>query len=205
MLMALLPNVVASVCMVGFAPLTGQVYAAASDPAAIQIERLHTALLKSMQAGSRVPLAERYRGLQPVIEEVFDLPCITRLSIGPPWAKLSQEQQQVSLAAFRRLTIASYAVNFREFDGEKFEIEAIVASRGAYKVVQAHLISPHDTPASLTYQMHEVDGVWKIVDVYYDGVSELTMRRSDFAAALASGGTPVLIAHLNKLGDSLMR
>jgi len=203
--MALLPNVVASVCMVGFAPLTGQVYAAASDPAAIQIERLHTALLKSMQAGSRVPLAERYRGLQPVIEEVFDLPCITRLSIGPPWAKLSQEQQQVSLAAFTRLTIASYAVNFREFDGEKFEIEDIVASRGVYKVVQAHLISPHDTPTSLTYQMHEVGGVWKIVDVYYDGISELNMRRSDFAAALASGGVPVLIAHLNRLGNSLMR
>jgi phospholipid transport system substrate-binding protein len=130
---------------------------------------------------------------------------MTRLSIGPPWAKFSQEQQQVSLAAFRRFTIASYAINFRGFDGEKFEIEDIVASRGVYKVVQAHLISPHDSPASLTYQMHEVDGAWKIVDVYYDGVSELAIRRSDFAAALASGGTPVLIAHLNKLGDSLMR
>ncbi len=203
--MSLIPGFVASVCVLGFAPLTEQVYAAANDPAAIQIERLHTALLKSMQAGSRMPLAERYRNLQPVIEQVFDLSLMTRLSIGPPWAELSQEQQQVSLAAFRRLTIASYAFNFREFDGEKFEIEDIVASRGVYKVVQAHLISPHDTPESLSYQMHEVEGVWKIVDVYYDGVSELTIRRSDFAAALASGGTPVLIAHMNRLGNSLMR
>jgi phospholipid transport system substrate-binding protein len=203
--MSLLPNIVASVRALGLAPLTEQVYAAASDPAAIQIERLHAALLKSMRAGPRVALTDRYRNLQPVIEQVFDLPLTTRLSIGPSWAKFSQEQQQVSLAAFRRITIASYAVNFREFDGEKFEIEDIVASRGIYKVVQAHLISPDDTPASLTYQMHEVGGVWKIVDVYYDGVSELTMRRSDFAAALASGGAPVLIAHLNRLGDSLMR
>jgi phospholipid transport system substrate-binding protein len=203
--MSLIPNVVASVFVLGFAPLTEKVYAAPNDPAAIQIERLHTALLKSMQAGPNVALRDRYQNLQPVIEQVFDLPLMTRLSIGPPWAGFSQEQQQVSLAAFTRLTIASYAVNFREFDGEKFEIEDIVASRGVYKVVQAHLISPHDTPASLTYQLHEVDGVWKIVDVYYDGVSELTMRRSDFAAALASGGTPVLLAHLNRLGDSLMR
>jgi phospholipid transport system substrate-binding protein len=203
--MSLIPNVVASVCVLGFATPAEKVYAAPNDPAAIQIERLHTALLKSMRAGPRVALTDRYRDLQPVVEQVFDLPLMTRLSIGPPWAGFSQEQQQVSLAAFRRLTIASYAVNFREFDGEKFEIEDIVASRGAYKVVQAHLISPHDTPATLTYQMHEVDGVWKIVDVYYDGVSELTMRRSDFAAAMASGGTPVLIAHLNSLGDSLMR
>ena len=203
--MSLIPNVVASVCMLGFATPAEKVYAAPNDPAAIQIERLHTALLKSMRAGPRVALTDRYRDLQPVVEQVFDLPLMTRLSIGPPWAGFSQEQQQVSLAAFTRLTVASYAVNFREFDGEKFEIEDIVASRGAYKVVQAHLISPHDTPAGLTYQLHEAGGVWKIVDVYYDGVSELTMRRSDFAAALASGGIPALIAHLNRLGDSLMR
>jgi phospholipid transport system substrate-binding protein len=203
--MSVVTDIVASVCVLGVAPLSEQVYAAANDPAAIQIESLHTALLKSMQAGPRVPLTDRYRNLEPVIEQVFDLPLMTRLSIGPSWAKFSQEQQQVSLGAFRRLTIASYAVNFREFDGEKFEIEDIVASRGVYKVVQAHLISPDDTPASLTYQMHEAGGVWKIVDVYYDGVSELTMRRSDFGAALASGGIPVLIAHLNRLGDSLMR
>jgi phospholipid transport system substrate-binding protein len=203
--MSLVPGFVASMFVLGFASLTEPVYAAANDPAAIQIERLHAALLTAMQAGAGVALNDRYRKLQPVIEQVFDLPLMTRLAIGPPWAEFSQEQQQVSLAAFRRLTIASYAANFREFDGEKFEIEDIVASRGAYKVVQAHLISPHDTPAGLTYQMHQVDGVWKILDVYYDGVSELTMRRSDFAAALASGGTPVLIAHLNRLGDSLMR
>jgi phospholipid transport system substrate-binding protein len=203
--MPLIPSVVASVYVLGFAAMTGQVYAAANDPAAIRIESLHTALLKSMQAGPRVALTDRYRNLEPVIEQVFDLPLMTRLSIGPPWAKLSPDQQEVALAAFRRLTIASYAVNFREFDGERFEIEDIVASRGIYKVVQAHLISPHDTPASLTYQMHEAGGAWKVVDVYYDGVSELNIRRTDFAAALASGGIRVLIGHLNRLGDSLMR
>ena len=53
--------------------------------------------------------------------------------------------------------------------------------------------------------MHEVDGVWKIVDVYSSGVSELALRRSDFATALAAGGPPVLIAHLNKASDGLMK
>jgi phospholipid transport system substrate-binding protein len=53
--------------------------------------------------------------------------------------------------------------------------------------------------------MHEVNGTWKVVDVYYNGVSELTLRRSDFAAAIASGGVPVLMAHLNKVSDGLMK
>src|SRR4030081_2321609 len=110
--MSLIPDLVASMCVLGFVPLAEQVYAAPNDPAAIQVERLHTALLTSMQAGSKVALTDRYRDLQPVVEQVFDLPLMTRLAIGPPWANFSQEQQQVSLAAFRRLTIASYAVNF---------------------------------------------------------------------------------------------
>jgi phospholipid transport system substrate-binding protein len=50
-----------------------------------------------------------------------------------------------------------------------------------------------------------VDGVWKVIDVYSDGVSQLVLRRSDFAAAIAAGGAPVLIAHLNKVSDDLMK
>jgi phospholipid transport system substrate-binding protein len=53
--------------------------------------------------------------------------------------------------------------------------------------------------------MREVDGIWKIVDVISDGVSELALRRSDFAAAIAAGGAPTLIAYLNKASDGLMK
>jgi phospholipid transport system substrate-binding protein len=53
--------------------------------------------------------------------------------------------------------------------------------------------------------MHEVEGNWKILDVYSNGVSELALRRSDFAAAIASGGAPTLITHLNKASDGLMK
>jgi phospholipid transport system substrate-binding protein len=192
-------------CALGFASLAHPVYAAVSDPAAIQVQVLTTTLLKSMQAGSTITISDRYRNLEPVIEQVFDLPLMARLSIGPNWANFSTEQQQASIAAFRRYTIASYAYNFREFDGEKFEIEDNVLNRGAQKVVRTRLIPLHDTPAALIYTMHEQGGVWKIVDVYYDGISELAVRRSDFGAAIAAGGAPALIAHLNKLADSLIK
>jgi len=50
-----------------------------------------------------------------------------------------------------------------------------------------------------------VDGAWKIIDVYTEGISALALRRSDFASAIASGGAPTLIAHLNKVSDDLMK
>lgn len=179
--------------------------AAVSDPAAIQVQTLTSSLLKSMKAGTGVSMTERYRNLEPVIEQVFALALMTRLAVGADWAKFSPEEQRAAIAAFSRFTIANYAYNFREFDGQRLEIDSNVASRGDDKIVRTRLISPHDAPGSLLYRMHDVNGTWKIVDVYYNGVSELTLRRSDFTAAIAAGGAPVLIAHLNKVSDGLMK
>jgi phospholipid transport system substrate-binding protein len=188
-----------------FTPVADSATAAVSDPAAVQVQTLTTSLLKSMRAGPAASMAERYRNLEPVIDQVFALPLMTRLAVGPDWANFSPEQQRALITAFSRFTIANYAYNFRDFDGQRFEIDDNVPSRGDDKIVRTRLISPHDTAASLLYRMHEVNGIWRIVDVYYNGVSELTVRRSDFAAAIASGGAPVLIAHLNKASDGLMK
>jgi phospholipid transport system substrate-binding protein len=192
-------------CTLVVALAAGSAHAAVSDPAAIQVQTLTTALLKSMQAGPAVSMTQRYRNLQPVIEQVFALPLMTHLAVGPDWANFSPEQQQALVAAFSRYTIANYAQNFREFDGEKFEIDDNVSSRGDAKIVRTRLIPPHDTPVNLLYRMREVDGIWKIIDVSSDGISELSLRRSDFAAAIGSGGAPVLIAYLNKISDGLMK
>ena len=181
------------------------VSAAVSDPAAMQVQTLTSSLLKSMRAGTAESMTERYRDLEPVIEQVFALPLVTRLSGGPEWTNFSPDQQKDVIVAFRRYTVANYAYNFRDFDGQKFEIEDDVMSRGQEKIVRTRVIPSHDTPVSLHYRMREVEGTWKIIDVYSNGVSELALRRSDFSAAIAAGGAPVLIAHLNKVSDRLMK
>ena len=185
--------------------LSESAQATASDPAAIQVQTLSDALLKSMRAGSAQSMAERYRSLEPVIEQTFALPLVTRLAVGPDWANFSPDQQKAVIAAFTRFTVANYAHNFHEFDGQKFEIDDNVSIRGTDKIVHTRVIPRNDTPTSLLYRMHEVEGTWRIIDVYSNGVSELALRRSDFAAALASGGAPVLIDHLNKASEILMK
>jgi phospholipid transport system substrate-binding protein len=185
-------------------PLADSAYAA-TDPAATQVQTLTDALLKSMRAGATESMTERYRSLEPVIEQTFALPLVTRLAVGPEWTNFSSDQQKAVIDAFTHFTIANYAHNFHDFDGQKFEIDDNVLTRGQDKIVRTRIIPAHDVPVSLLYRMHEVDGAWKIIDVYSNGVSELALRRSDFAAALASGGAPTLIAHLSKASDALMK
>src|SRR4029077_17701370 len=176
-----------------------------SDPAATQVQTLTASLLKSMQAGAAVSMTERYRDLEPVIEQVFALPLVTRLSVGPEWANFSADQQQALIAAFSRYTVANYAHNFRNFSGQKFEIDDAVVSRGQDKIVRTRIVHRPDPPVSMLYRMHEVDGTWKIIDVDTEGVSALALHRTDFAAAIASGGAPLLITHLNKASEGLMK
>jgi phospholipid transport system substrate-binding protein len=185
--------------------LPGPVLLAATDPAASQIEEFDRALLESMKSGETIPIAERYRKLAPIIENVFDLRAMTAFAVGPAWAGFSAEQQQSTVAAFERLTIASYAKNFRSFGGERFELDPAVVSRGSDKIVQTQLIPPQKAPVKLLYRMREVAGSWKVIDVYYDAVSQLSIRRSDFAAPIAAGGAAGLIAHLNSLSEDLLK
>jgi len=174
------------------------------DPAEAQVQTLHAALLKTMKAAPSVSMSERYRNLEPVIEQVYALPLMLRYSIGPDWLKFSAEQQQALIAAFTRYTIANYLNNFHGFAGERFEVDG-VTSRGEEKIVRTRLVPVHDTPVPLLYRMREIDGRWKIVDVIAEGVSSLAIRRSDFAAALAAGGVPMLIQHLDKVSADLMK
>lgn len=183
----------------------GWVEGEASDPAVAQVRTLNAALLKSMHAGRSESMAERYRSLEPVIQQVFALPLMTRIAVGPSWSTFTPEQQQAAIAAFTRFTTANYAFNFRDYDGQKLEIDSQVATRDEDRIVRARIISTHGTQTELLYRMRQVDGVWKVLDVYSDGVSELILRRSDFSAALASGGAPALIAYLNKASEGLMK
>lgn len=191
-------------CVLLLAPAASFAHDAGGDSAIVQVQTLTSALLAAMRAGSRDSQPERYRKLEPVIEQVFALPFMTRLSVGPDWTHFASDQQTALIAAFSRYTIANYAHNFRHFGGQRFDVDRNVINHGADKIIRTSLTSPGETPASLLYRMRSVDGTWKIVDVYYNGISQLTLHRVQFASAIASGGAPALIAYLDRVSDGLM-
>lgn len=192
-------------CALVLAPTVNCTYATASEAAVTQVQTLTGALLKAMKAGPHASVTERYRELKPVIEQTFALPFMTRLSVGPDWAKFSPQQQSAVVAAFSRYTIANYAHNFHEFNGQSFAVDDNVINRPPDKVVRSSITPVGGAPTNLLYRMREVDGTWKIVDVYFNGISQLTLHRVDFTSAIGAGGAPALIAYLNKLSDGLMK
>jgi len=194
-----LPLLLAALTL-ALAPLAAAPARAATDPAASQIATFDSALLDTMKQGAALGAKGRYHKLEPVIQRTFDLPAMARFAVGPTaWAKFTPQQQADVIDAFGKLTIASYARNFSGYGGESFNIDPNVVTRGPDKLVSTHLIRAHDGPVALLYRMRDSGGSWKVIDVYFNSISQLTTRRSDFAGPVASGGAPSLIAHLNTL------
>jgi phospholipid transport system substrate-binding protein len=179
--------------------------ARAADPAAVRIEAFDRALVDVMKQGPALGPRGRFRRLEPVVEDAFDLPLMTRYAVGRDWNDMSAADHAALVRAFARLSAASYAHNFDRYGGERFEVLPTVQTRGPDKVVTSRLTPSSGAPVSLSYRMQLSGGTWKIVDVYYGAISQLANRRADFAAPLAAGGAKGLEAHLDALVAKLLQ
>jgi len=190
--------------IISLVPASAQQAGAANDPAAQQISRFYDALLASMKQGRSIGVQGRYRKLEPVVEQTFDLPDMARLAVGPTWSTISTQDQQALIRAFGRMTIANYAKNFDSFSGEQFVIDPNVQTHGEDKLVNTKLVSGKSTTPFI-YRMRQAGGSWKVIDVLLNGyVSELATRRADYATTISTGGAAALTTKVNSVADKLL-
>ena len=184
------------------------VVAADAPPADVTapIRAFYAALLDVMKRAKALGIRGRYDTLAPIVSATFDLPAMTRISVGPRWTSIPKEQQASLIDAFSRMTIATYASRFDGYSGERFEVDPDVESRGAGSVVHTRIVQSKGEPVALNYLMRRSGSAWKAVDVYLTGtISEIATRRSEFNGILDAGGPSALIGSLRQQTDRMMR
>ena len=171
----------------------------AQEPSAIRkpILDLYAALEALMRAGRATPFPERFAALAPVIDRVYDLSTVLRVSVGLRWPNFDEAIRKALTDAFRSFTIASFVANFDKWEGEKFEVLPDTRTVGTDQVVQTRIVSDKGEPIKLDYVMASSDAGWRVTDVLLDGsISRVAVQRSDFRALLAHGDAAELIASL---------
>jgi phospholipid transport system substrate-binding protein len=94
--------------------------------------------------------------------------------------------------------IANYAGRFDGFSGQSFVTRGEDSARMDTTIVKSTLIDPGGEDVELNYRMREVEGEWKIIDVYLDGtVSELALRRSEFVSIVKREDLEALLVALD--------
>jgi phospholipid transport system substrate-binding protein len=171
---------------------------AGSGPVAV-VQKFYDVLLSVMKDAKHLSFDQRYQRLAPAISQAYNLPLMSRLSIGPGWAQLQPAQQQHVTEAFSRYTISLYANRFDDYSGERFEVDPNPIANANGTIVQSTLIKTSGEKVTLNYLMRQSEGGWQVIDVYLSGtISELATRRSEFAGVLQQSGADGLVKLLDQ-------
>ena len=88
--------------------------------------------------------------------------------------------------------------DLNNYSGEQFAITGRSESPQGAVIATTMKPAKGDT-VRFNYLMREVDGGWKIIDIYLDGtISQLAVRRGEFSAVLARSGPDGLLQLLNE-------
>lgn len=191
-------NVAGAALGLGFAAALAPAPAAAEVAAPVAlIDTFHSGLLAALRASDGKGFTARRDKMKPVITKAFDTDYMVEVATGTYWDSMSADQHKALANAFRDMTVANYASRFKSFKGQSF---AVTESRAAGKrtLVKSQLNRPDGDPVNIDYVVQPLEkGGVGIVDVRLGGtISELALRRSEFAPVLRDKGYAGLIALL---------
>ena len=130
--------------------------------------------------------------------ELFDLPFMAEKAVGRYWNEVTPEERNRLVDAFSRYTIANFAGRFDAYSGQHFETLGREPSARDTMMVRTRLIDPGRENVQLDYRLRANGSRWKIVDIYMNGaVSELALRRSEYASLIKREGFAALLAALD--------
>ena len=169
------------------------------------LNAFYDVLLSVMKDGPKLGFEGRRQKLAPAVTQAFDLPLMTRLVVGLQWPSLSPDQQKQLVAAFTEFSIATYASQFDDFSGERFEVDSKPApAPGSDLIVKTKLIQSSGDPVQLNYLLRQEQADWRVIDVFLEGtISQLAARRSEFSAILRDQGPSGLITVLKEKTKAL--
>ena len=176
----------------------GRLAAADVESARTPIEALYAVLVECLKNADALGLEGRRAKIAPAVAAGYDLPFMAEKILGRHWRALTEADRARWIETFGNLTVATYAERMTGFTGQRFEVLKIDPSQRGTAVVYTQVVTPKETPIAINYRMRPEGDSWRIIDVYLNGtVSELALRRSEYAAVLQRDGFAKLVTSID--------
>ncbi|RAU20393.1 organic solvent ABC transporter [Paramagnetospirillum kuznetsovii] len=176
--------------------LPGAAFAGEVDDA---LRTFNARVLEVMKAGPKLGFKGRLDKFRAIVSDSYDITAITKAMLGPSAVKqLGDDMVKVS-ESYTTFSAATYAAQFGDWDGERFEVGESRPSTGGSLIVQSWIIPKTGDPTQIDYVMRQGQGRWRIIDVLFDGtVSQVAVRRSEFGSIYRAKGLTGLLETIEK-------
>lgn len=195
-------NCAAILLLITTGPIQSQ--AASSNPSEV-VTKFQALLIDTMKVAANTSVRDRYKLLQPGVEESFHLALMTQIATGRFWKQATKSEKAEVAKAFQRMSISTLATLFDGYNNEHFETNGVKDGPSKTKLVITDLVKSDKSKINITYVTRKFRDGWRIIDVVVDGgISEMKVRQSEYNLVLKKMGIPGLVNLLNNKADELM-
>ena len=169
------------------------------------VESFQATLIQVMKEAEKLGVKQRFDRLAPSIEKAFHLPLMAQIATGNYWKTATPSDRVQLVSAFRRMSISTLATLTDTYNGEVFTLLAEKPGPQNTLLVMTKLTKADNSTIDIAYVARKFEDGWRMIDVVVDnGISELKVRRSEYAQVLKTDGVPGLIKLLNGKADELI-
>ena len=169
------------------------------------VAQFQDSLIAVMKEAKVLGVRGRYERLNPIVERAFHLSLMTQMATAGLWADASGDKRRDMVNAFRRMNISTLATLFDGYNGETFRIVGERDGPQNTRIVETQIIKSDKSTNDIAYVARQFSSRWYLIDVVVDrGISEISVRRSEYARILKDQGIDGLIAVLNGKADELL-
>jgi len=174
--------------------------ASAQPSAAVQkVEQFNATLLTIMKNAEKLKFTGRYKTLEPVLLDSFDMGFMARFSAGRHWRSFSEPNRKRLVNAFSKLWISTYADRFDGYGGEQIEIIGTEKAPRDTLMVKTKIVKSGGEKVSIDYLLRQKAGVWSVIDIFLKGrFSELAKQRAEYTSILRRSGISGVVATVDE-------
>lgn len=166
------------------------------------VDHLNQELIGLMRSGKELGYEGRFKKIDPTVRQSFMFEAVAQIALGTHWKKLEEAQKLAFMDKYRELSSATYAAQFKEYDGETFEYESGQEVKPG-RVLLRYVLATAKEKHSFEYQVSQFNSEWRIVNIVVDGISDLALRKAQYTSVIDREGFDALIAKLvEKISDT---
>ncbi|MBB4285531.1 ABC transporter substrate-binding protein [Roseospira goensis] len=186
-------------------PRPGHAAAPPPDAATALIGTYQAALLDVMRRAENLGPGGRAEALDGPVRATFAFDRMARAAAGKAWRAADAATRAAMVESFASYSVAVHADRFDGFSGESFAIDGTAPGPAGTTLVNTRIVRPADDDVPITYVVADTADGARVVDVLLEGsISEVALRRSEWASIGARDGLPGLIAALDRQAETLL-